>query len=392
MLQTGSRSVVELSGCACKMHGIGIESVKGLGAYFRSLVHRLGGGRCRRLGPAPIFHRLASPGWVRRTPRVSDLSRGGRQADAARRHRVSLVAVADRARNLSVPHRQVRGCSSHLSGEFRRPRHLLLLADRRHPLFPRAMDGRGAARGGARQGYPHRGLGHAAASLGLVALLMLGAAGLFRSPTSFAVSPLALAFFGVITALGYATGLTLSVQSVHRASEDAVRIGEDRYRLLAENTSDLITRHDERGRVVFASLAAQSMFGELAGKTVRRWLVRARPYRRSSGLSHGAVACYASQLADGGRVQGTDRARPATDAISGSKCVAVPSIRRRSEREKLRAGVVAVTRDITERKTQEEETRARARRRRERKPRQDAIPCQYESRASDTAQRRDRLR
>ena len=39
MLQIGRWPVVGLSGCACKMHGIGIESVTGLGAYFRSLVH-----------------------------------------------------------------------------------------------------------------------------------------------------------------------------------------------------------------------------------------------------------------------------------------------------------------------------------------------------------------
>ena len=56
------------------------------------------------------------------------------------------------------------------------------------------------------------------------------------------------------------------VQLVHRRSEDAVRIGEERYRLLAENATDLITRHDEKGRVVFASLAAQQLFGEPAQK------------------------------------------------------------------------------------------------------------------------------
>src|SRR6185437_10474601 len=42
--------------------------------------------------------------------------------------------------------------------------------------------------------------------------------------------------------------------------------GEDRYRLLAENATDMITRHDEKGRVIFASFAAQQLFGEPAQK------------------------------------------------------------------------------------------------------------------------------
>jgi cell cycle sensor histidine kinase DivJ len=34
------------------------------------------------------------------------------------------------------------------------------------------------------------------------------------------------------------------------------------YRLLAENAPDMITRHDEKGRVAFASAAAERLFGE----------------------------------------------------------------------------------------------------------------------------------
>ena len=58
------------------------------------------------------------------------------------------------------------------------------------------------------------------------------------------------------------------VQLVHKHSEGAVYAGEERYRLLAENTTDMITRHDDGGRVVFASLAAQTLFGEPVQKTL----------------------------------------------------------------------------------------------------------------------------
>ena len=193
-----------------------------------------------------------------------------------------------------------------------------------------------------------------AASLGLIALLMLGAADLVPLANDLPVSPLALAFFGVSTALGYATGLTLSVQSVHRASENAVRIGEDRYRLLAENTSDLITRHDERGRVVFASLAAQSMFGELPARLYgdglfERVHIADRPAYLTA-LSRAYASNSPMQVEFRARQGGLSpsaryiwvemRCRPVNMATFGA--------------ETLRAGVVAVSRDISERKAQEE--------------------------------------
>jgi cell cycle sensor histidine kinase DivJ len=194
-----------------------------------------------------------------------------------------------------------------------------------------------------------------AASLGLIALLMLGATGLVPLANDPSVSPLALAFFGVSTTLGYATGLTLSIQSVHRASENAVRIGEDRYRLLAENTSDVITRHDERGRVVFASLAAQSMFGELPARLYGDGLFErvhiadrpayltalSRAYTSNSQMQVEFRARQGCLSSNAHYIWAEMRCRPLNSATFGA--------------EKLRAGVVAVTRDITERKTQEQE-------------------------------------
>jgi cell cycle sensor histidine kinase DivJ len=192
-------------------------------------------------------------------------------------------------------------------------------------------------------------------SLGLVALLVLGGAGLMPQAHALSLSPLALAFFGAFTALGYVTGLTVSVQSVHRASEDAVRIGEDRYRLLAENTSDLITRHDERGRVVFASLAAQAMFGELPARLYGEGLFDRVHIADGPAYLTALSRCYATnapmavefRARQGGMSPNARyiwvemRCRPVNTAMFGA--------------EKLRAGVVAVTRDVTERKGQEEE-------------------------------------
>ncbi len=65
----------------------------------------------------------------------------------------------------------------------------------------------------------------------------------------------------VATAVVYALGLALSAVMVSRAGEQIQSAGEQRYRLLAENMTDLITCHGANGAVVFASPAAERIVG-----------------------------------------------------------------------------------------------------------------------------------
>jgi len=104
----------------------------------------------------------------------------------------------------------------------------------------------------------------AIACIGLVLLGMGNVFELLPEARSFPQDPVVLALLGSISALVYAGGLAISVQIVHRQSEQAIRQGEKRYRLLAENATDVITRHDVRGKVVFASLASQQILGTSA--------------------------------------------------------------------------------------------------------------------------------
>ena len=104
------------------------------------------------------------------------------------------------------------------------------------------------------------------AGLGLGVLAFIQWHGLYMPEETLPLSPMMLSLLGAITATGYAAGLAIMVQLVHKRSENAVHSGEERYRLLAENATDLITRHDEKGRVVFASQAALALFGEPAQK------------------------------------------------------------------------------------------------------------------------------
>ncbi|BCP52780.1 PAS domain-containing sensor histidine kinase [Kaistia sp. 32K] len=73
----------------------------------------------------------------------------------------------------------------------------------------------------------------------------------------------------IIAALLYGAGLALRIEQVYREADLAARDGEARYRMLAENGTDLITRHNSVGALEYASPAARTMLGcsaaDLAG-------------------------------------------------------------------------------------------------------------------------------
>lgn len=100
-------------------------------------------------------------------------------------------------------------------------------------------------------------------------LLVLSPAGLLPSATMVANEHGALAALGIISAALYATGLALGAESLARTSFWLLYAEEDRYRLLARNMTDVITRHGRNGAVLFVSPAAEPLFGvrtgELAG-------------------------------------------------------------------------------------------------------------------------------
>jgi cell cycle sensor histidine kinase DivJ len=97
----------------------------------------------------------------------------------------------------------------------------------------------------------------ALAAAGILLLLQeMGA-----TPPSPIADQSGLAALGIISASLYATGLALGAESLARASFWLLYAEEDRYRLLARNMTDVITRHGRNGAVLFASPAAQTLFG-----------------------------------------------------------------------------------------------------------------------------------
>jgi cell cycle sensor histidine kinase DivJ len=67
--------------------------------------------------------------------------------------------------------------------------------------------------------------------------------------------------FGVASATLYATGLAFGAESLARTSVTLLSREEERYRLLARNMSDVISRHQRNGAVQFISPAVEAMLG-----------------------------------------------------------------------------------------------------------------------------------
>jgi cell cycle sensor histidine kinase DivJ len=190
------------------------------------------------------------------------------------------------------------------------------------------------------------------AGLGLAVLAALQWLGYGHAAQAMPLSPNWLALIGVASATIYAAALAVMVQLVYRRSEQAVRAGEERYRLLADNATDMITRHDERGRVMFASPAALELFGEPAQKIAgdglfERVHVADRPaYMTALSRSLANNEPMAVEF----RVRRAGTAETARYVWVEMRCRPLAP----SEDSLIdRPGVVAVTRDISERKAQE---------------------------------------
>jgi two-component system, cell cycle sensor histidine kinase DivJ len=73
-----------------------------------------------------------------------------------------------------------------------------------------------------------------------------------------------VAALGIVSAALYAAGLALGADSVVRANTRLLDLGEEQCRLLAGHMTDVVTRHDGNGRLLFASPNALSVLGATA--------------------------------------------------------------------------------------------------------------------------------
>ncbi|WP_042336148.1 sensor histidine kinase [Bradyrhizobium sp. DOA9] len=157
--------------------------------------------------------------------------------------------------------------------------------------------------------------------------------------------------FGVASATLYAAGLAFGAESLARTSVALLSREEERYRLLARNMSDVISRHQRNGAVQFISPAVEAMLGmqvvQLLGHGLfDRVHVADRP-------------AYLTALSDAARgevrsVEFRLRREPAAERGPGDfiwvemRCRPLDQDRARDVT--CEAEVVAVMRDVTDRK------------------------------------------
>lgn len=195
-------------------------------------------------------------------------------------------------------------------------------------------------------------------ALGLVMIDAFGALPVSQIPASYSSLFEAL---GIATATIYASALAFSAESLAQMSRKLLMVEEERYRLLAHNISDVISRHSRNGAIRFISPAAEALLGTPAALLLEHGLfdrvhVADRPAYLTA-LSEAARSGDERSVEfrvkrDSPRDSDHDRA-PAADFVwiemrcrpidATSRSLAGPDV-----------DVVAVMRDVTERKLQEQ--------------------------------------
>jgi cell cycle sensor histidine kinase DivJ len=203
-----------------------------------------------------------------------------------------------------------------------------------------------------------------ASTLALVCAALLIALGHFHMLPATDLNPALhgmLVAFGVASATLYAAGLAFGAESLARTSVSLLYIEEDRYRLLARNMSDVISRHRGNGAVQFISPAAETMLGVPVSRLLGHGL-----FDRVHVADRPAYLTALSDAARGGEARSVEF-RLRREAPRGGerghnhqvdfiwvemRCR--PLDRAQESTASPAAEVVAVMRDVTDRKIQEQ--------------------------------------
>ena len=183
----------------------------------------------------------------------------------------------------------------------------------------------------------------------------LAAAGLLAAATAWHLLPAASAEHGALAALGivcaalYAAGLALGAEQLARTGVRLRSAEEERYRMLARNMTDVITRHGKNGAALFVSPAAEQLFGVEAPALAGHGLFeRVHLADRPAYLT---ALADAAALGEGRALE--FRIRRGGDAPGGQFLWVEMRCRPLEPSSSGERDVVAVLRDVSERKTQE---------------------------------------
>ena len=157
---------------------------------------------------------------------------------------------------------------------------------------------------------------------------------------------------GVVSAILYAGGLAFGAESLARTSVSLLNVEEERYRLLALNMSDVISRHSRNGTVQFVSPAAEVLLGTSVARLTGHGL-----FDRVHVVDRPAYLTALSEAARGGESRSVEF-RIRRDMVRGQDISAdfiwVEMRCRPLDQAAPEAEVVAVMRDVTDRKMQQQ--------------------------------------
>jgi cell cycle sensor histidine kinase DivJ len=188
-----------------------------------------------------------------------------------------------------------------------------------------------------------------------VALIVLGGLGVL--PEAAVSAPGVFMALGITSATLYAAALAFGAESLARTGTALLNSEEDRYRLLARNMSDVISRHRRNGVVQFISPAAESLLGTPTSRLLGHGL-----FDRVHVADRPAYLTALSDAARGGAARSVEfrlrreaphgRSGPADFIWVEMRC---RPLEQAAEKPQLaESEVVAVMRDVTDRKVQEQ--------------------------------------
>ena len=162
---------------------------------------------------------------------------------------------------------------------------------------------------------------------------------------------------GLVSALAYIGMLAATIDHLYGKSEEAVQDSAQRYQLLAENATDMITRHETNGDVSFVSGAANRLVScEPQALLGRGYVGLIRPEDRQAYVSALVTAAETGEPASAEFRLSNEAAGSATgQAYKWVELNCRPIINGSDVEGPLQ--LVAVSRDITHRKEQQEELR-----------------------------------
>jgi cell cycle sensor histidine kinase DivJ len=164
-----------------------------------------------------------------------------------------------------------------------------------------------------------------------------------------------LAAFSVASATLYAANLAFGAELLARTSASLLYVEEDRYRLLAQNMSDVISRHHRNGAVGFISPAAETMLGVPVSRLIGHGL-----FDRVHVADRPAYLTALSDAARGGEARNVEFRLKREGACGRDQADFIWVEMRCRPLEPVMASisseteVVAVMRDVTDRKSQEQ--------------------------------------